>query len=168
MKIAKALLLILGMVFIIHSCTDTSQTIKPVNFPQNLGISGFNFPEDSTKIYGWLEKQDTTSIVSHAWGIWAGLTQPTEQKYNGQTLLVFETWMGVQELSAMSANGQVTGDIEKTSRTALSVPKQFIHGQLVSVGNKPIDTNFVVLETVHMTQPQHILQLQMHFSTNHH
>ena len=149
MKITKTLLFILGFFAILYSCSDTSKTtIKPVDFPQNLKITGFNFPEDSTKIYGWLEKQDTTSIVNHAWGVWAGLTEPTNQKYNGQTLLVFETWMGVQELAAMSANGQVTSEVEKTDRTMLSVPKQFIHGQLMSAGNKPIDTNFVVLETV--------------------
>jgi hypothetical protein len=111
-----------------------------------LGIKDFNFPEDSNKIYTWLENQDTTSIVSHAWGIWAGLTEPTKQKYNGQPLLVFETWMGVQELAAMSAQGQVSSDVEKTNRTQLSIPKQFVHGRLFA-GQK-VDTNFTVLETV--------------------
>lgn len=146
MKITKTLLLILGLFTIVYSCSDTSKTIKPQEFPTDLGISGFNFPEDSTKIYGWLENQDTTSIVNHAWGIWAGLTQPTKQKYNGQTLLVFETWMGVQELSAMSAQGQVSSSMEKSNRTELSIPKQFVHGRLFA-GQK-IDTNFTVLETV--------------------
>jgi len=146
MKITKTLLLILGLFAIIYSCSDTSKTIKPEDFPTHLGIKDFNFPEDSTKIYGWLEKQDTTSIVSHAWGIWAGLTEPTKQKYNGQTLLVFETWMGVQELAAMSAQGQVSSDVDKTNRTQLSIPKQFVHGRLFA-GQK-VDTNFTVLETV--------------------
>jgi len=146
MKITKTLLLILGLFAIVYSCSDTSKTVKPVNFPTDLDISGFNFPEDSTKIYEWLDEQDTTSIVNHAWGIWAGLTEPTKQKYDGQTLLVFETWMGVQELSAMSAQGQVSSSMEKSNRTQLNVPRQFIHGRLFS-GQK-IDTNFTVLETV--------------------
>ena len=146
MKITKTLLLILGLFTLIYSCSDTSNTIKPAEFPTHLGIKDFNFPEDSTNIYTWLENQDTTSIVSHAWGIWAGLTEPTKQKYNGQTLLVFETWMGVQELAAMSAQGQVSSDIEKTNRTQLSIPKQFVHGRLFA-GQK-VDTNFTVLETV--------------------
>lgn len=146
MKITKTLLLILGLFAIVYSCSDTSKTIKPENFPTDLGISGFNFPEDSTKIYQWLDEQDTTSIVNHAWGIWAGLTQPTKQKYNGQTFLVFETWMGVQELSAMSAQGQVSSSMEKSNRTQLSIPRQFVHGRLFA-GQK-IDTNFTVLETV--------------------
>lgn len=146
MKLTKTLLVILGLFTLIYSCSDTSNTIKPAEFPTHLGIKDFNFPEDSNKIYIWLENQDTTSIVSHAWGIWAGLTEPTKQKYNGQTLLVFETWMGVQELAAMSAQGQVSSDIEKTNRTQLSIPKQFVHGRLFA-GQK-VDTNFTVLETV--------------------
>jgi len=146
MKITKTLFLILGLFAIVYSCFDPSKTIKSENFPTDLGISGFNFPEDSTKIYEWLENQDTTSIVNHAWGIWAGLTQPTKQKYNGQKLLVFETWMGVQELAAMSAQGQVSSSIERSNRTQLSIPRQFVHGRLFA-GQK-IDTSFTVLETV--------------------
>ena len=146
MKLTKTLLVILGLFTLIYSCSDTSNTIKPAEFLTHLGIKDFNFPEDSNKIYTWLENQDTTSIVSHAWGIWAGLTEPTKQKYNGQSLLVFETWMGVQELAAMSAQGQVSSDVEKTNRTQLSIPKQFVHGRLFA-GQK-VDTNFTVLETV--------------------
>ena len=149
MKKVKVLILLFGMFAVLYSCTKTENTITPVNFPKNLSINGFNFPEDSTTIYKWLENQDTTEIVNHAWGIWAGLTEPTKQKYNGQDLLVFETWMGVQELAAMSAQGKVAGEGEfKHERTSLSVPKQFLHGRLLSNGPKPIDTNFTVLETV--------------------
>ena len=149
MKIAKVLILFFGMFAVFYSCTKTENTITPAQFPNNLSINGFNFPEDSTTIYGWLENQDTTKIVNHAWGIWAGLTEPTGQNYNGQDLLVFETWMGVQELAAMSAQGIIAEEGEfKHERTSLSVPKQFLHGRLLGNGPKPIDTNFVVLETV--------------------
>jgi hypothetical protein len=149
MKTAKILILCFGMFAVLYSCTKTENTITPVQFPKDLSINGFNFPEDSTTIYKWLDNQDTTKIVSHAWGIWAGLTEPTNQNYNGQNLLVFETWMGVQELAAMSAQGIVAKDGEtRNQRTSLSVPKQFLHGHLLTNGTKPIDTNFVVLETV--------------------
>jgi hypothetical protein len=149
MKKVKVLILLFGMFAVLYSCTKTENTITPVNFPKNLSINGFNFPEDSMTIYKWLENQDTTEIVNHAWGIWAGLTEPTKQKYNGQNLLVFETWMGVQELAAMSAQGIIAEEGEfKHERTSLSVPKQFLHGRLLGNGPKPIDTNFVVLETV--------------------
>jgi hypothetical protein len=149
MKKVKVLILLFGMFAVLYSCTKTENTITPVNFPKNLSINGFNFPEDSMTIYKWLENQDTTEIVNHAWGIWAGLTEPTGQNYNGQDLLVFETWMGVQELAAMSAQGIIAEEGEfKHERTSLSVPKQFLHGRLLGNGPKPIDTNFVVLETV--------------------
>ena len=131
----------------VFSC-QRNNTITPVDFPQNLGIEGFNFPEDSMNIYGWLENRDTIAITEHAWGIWAGLTQPTNQTYQGQKLLVFETWHGVQELAAMSAQGQVADETSvKTSRTDLQVPRQFTHAALLTSASG-VDTNFQVLETV--------------------
>ena len=116
-------ILFIGLCIVLYSCTEDKK-ITPVQFP-NVAIQNFKFPEDSTTINRWLSKQDTTQIVSHAWGIWAGLTEPTNQKYNGQTLLVFETWLGIQEI-ANSSNGISN----KINRTALNVPKQFIHGAL--------------------------------------
>ena len=82
MKTTKILILCFGMFAVLYSCTKTENTITPVQFPKDLSINEFNFPEDSTTIYKWLENQDTTKIVSHAWGIWAGLTEPTNQNYN--------------------------------------------------------------------------------------
>jgi len=148
MKKLKILALLVVPVIIFYYLTTSNRDIKPVNFPSNLSIEGFKFPEDSTTIYAWLDSQDTTKIVNHAWGIWAGLTEPTDQKYNGQTLLVFETWRGVQELAALSAQGKTSESEPKKERTELSVPKQFLHGRLLANGPKPIDTSFVVLETV--------------------
>lgn len=147
-KIILSVFLLFALVTGYYSCSNKSESIKPVEFPKELGIKSFNFPEDSNVIYSWLEKQDTASIVSHAWGIWAGLTEPTNQTYNGQTLLVFETWMGVQELAALSAQGQVSNSVNKLGRTNLNTPKQFGHAHLFATGQKLIDTNFQVLETV--------------------
>lgn len=134
------------VVYGFFSCNN-QQEIRPEPFPQNLGIEEFNFPEDSSEIYMWVENRDSSAITNHAWGIWAGLTHQTSQKWAGRNLLVFETWHGVQELAAMSANGQVAdGGSKKTSRTKLSNPKQFTHGHLL--GGLAIDTHFSVLETV--------------------
>lgn len=145
-KIVNYLFLIIGFMTILYSCRKEEETITPREFP-TVNIEGFKFPEDSGKIYTWLENQDTTSIVKHAWGIWAGLTEPTKEKYNGQDLLTFETWNGVQELMILTAQGKTTkDDLVKISRTNLNVPKQFIHGQIF--GGQRIDSNFVVLETV--------------------
>ena len=94
-KIILGLLMIcFGLFIVLYSCKKDKK-ITPVQFP-DVAIQNFKFPEDSTTINEWLSKQDTAQIISHAWGIWAGLTEPTNQKYNGQTLLVFETWLGIQ------------------------------------------------------------------------
>ena len=137
----KKLLLTLVSLTVITLTSCDSKKITPVQFP-DVSIKDFKFPEDSTTINVWLSKQDTTKIVNHAWGIWAGLTEPTNQKHNEETLFVFETWLGIQEIAKLSNEDNPI----KYSRTELSVPKQFIHGAL----NDPqfIDTTFQVLETV--------------------
>lgn len=130
--------------------------ITPMNFPANLGIEDFKFPEDSTKIYGWLENKDTISITKHAWGIWAGLTASSGQVFQGDSLLVYQTWFGVDELSQMSASGEKQGgcdQMKKNKLTSLKVPKQFIHAQLFANKKAVVDTNFSVYETVTYSPP---------------
>lgn len=156
------MLLLLGMFSVLFSCRNNQETsltdianygIKPQNFPSDLAIENFSFPEDSLQIYNWLNKQDTVSITRHAWGIWAGLTAKTDQVYQGDTLRVFETWLGVKKLAAMSASGDDRGGCVQTKakRTQLSVPNQFIHAQLFAAKKGITDTvsnNFQVYETV--------------------
>ncbi|MEO4006587.1 hypothetical protein [Flavobacterium sp. CAU 1735] len=124
--------------------------IKPQEFPDDLNLPGFKFPQDSTAIYGWLNKQDSASITQHAWGIWAGLTAKSGQVFNGDSLLVFETWMSVKELAQMAADGNKEGGCFqiKKERSALEVPKQLIHGQLFGKRNAVLDTVSNVFETV--------------------
>jgi hypothetical protein len=159
--------LIISSILIVYSCKDekTSEEnvsylsvkqITPVNFPTDLGIDGFKFPEDSTAIYGWLQKKDTVSITKHAWGIWAGLTSPSGQVFEGDSLLVYETWFGVDELSTMSGAGNKQGgcdQMKKSKRTSLKIPKQFVHSQLFANKNAVVDTTFSIFETVSYSPP---------------
>lgn len=128
----------------------SQNTITPEEFPDNLNIEGFHFPEDSLKIYQWLKDQDTVQINKHAWGIWAGLTEKSNQIYKGDTLLVYETWLGIKELADMSASLDKEGGCNKTKseRAQLSIPKQLIHAQLFAKQKTPIDTTFNVFESV--------------------
>ncbi|MAN25934.1 MULTISPECIES: NAD(P)/FAD-dependent oxidoreductase [Mesonia] len=129
--------------------SNENMGIKPQHFSIYKEESEFHFPEDSTKIYEWLANRDTLKITQHAWGIWENLTRKTNQTYNGDTLYVFETWMGVDELAKMSAAQDREGGCNqlKTERTDLEIPKQFFHAQLFANQAK-IDSTFKVLETV--------------------
>lgn len=155
-EIVKYFLFVVFIIFI--SCNDNTSkkgskviTITPIEFPSNLGINGFNYPEDSTVIYGWLKNKDTVNITKHAWGIWAGLTAFSGQIYNGDSLAVYQTWFGVDELSKMSGLNQKQGgckDMKKTKLTSLKIPKQFIHAELFANKNAVIDSTFGLYETV--------------------
>lgn len=110
--------------------------VTPVELPTNI-VPGFKFPEDSSVILGWTRdpnfpgNYDSVSVYKHAWGIWAGLTAPTNQSIGGQNLLTFETWFGLNNLYDMVGSNNTTGGCEataqKTGRTPLTRPKQFEH-----------------------------------------
>jgi monoamine oxidase len=147
------MLLLCTMLFTLFSCKRESTEItgiKPQQFPNNLAMEGFKFPEDSTTIHKWVNKKDTLNITKHAWGIWAGLTAQSGQAFKGDSLLVFETWLGVKELAKMSASvGNDGGCIEtKMGRTPLSIPKQFEQSQGFTNKSAMIDTTFQAFETV--------------------
>lgn len=118
---------------IYQSCVENDKTgklqpITPQDIPTNV-VAGFNFPESQDTINGWLGSQDTVSITNHAWGIWAGLTANSNQVYGTDTLLIYETWLGVSDLAAACAAGNSQGGcaITKTTREQLHFPRQIAH-----------------------------------------
>lgn len=141
MKIPKSAGVILSLVAItifITVCNNKPKTdassgvIVPVELP--VIVPGFNFPEDSNTIYGWMNNPsfkynyDSASVFKHAWGIWAGLTAKTDQVYGGDSLLAYQTWLGITEVQTQIVNGSKACDgSAKTMRAMLSRPHQFGH-----------------------------------------
>jgi hypothetical protein len=115
--------------------------ITPVPLP--IVVQGFNFPEDSLKIYQWINddkfapsKYDSVSVYKHAWGIWAGLTSSSKQSIDGDSLLVFETWLGVQDIQDAIKSGKKYSETLKKNRTDFNHPNQFFHARNFSNKNK--------------------------------
>jgi hypothetical protein len=100
------------------------ENVTPQDFPK-LPIPGFNFPEDSTTLNGWISSNDTTAIYRHAWGIWAGLTHKTDQNAGDDPLLVFETWLSPSEMID-SIKGL---PVQRSNRVNLRRPNQFHHAE---------------------------------------
>lgn len=141
MKKISVLFVSILVVLLLMQCNNETKTdsskahagIHPVPLP--VIVPGFHFPEDSTVIYSWVNNSkfpnsyDSVNIFKHAWGIWAGLTDTTNQHYAGDRLLVFETWMGLSDIrDAILANKSTCdSSFYKTERTPLSRPKQFEH-----------------------------------------
>ncbi|MFT5085406.1 MAG: hypothetical protein ACI9Y1_003467 [Lentisphaeria bacterium] len=100
--------------------------------------SGFKFPESETTVNAWVYGSDTTKIVDHGWGIWAGLTSVVGA-VDGVNVLAFETWntptnmiYQIETLSSSVAGNKqklkkagVTGLIAKPPRLELALPHQF-------------------------------------------
>ena len=136
-------LVLLGMTVIVTRCYNSpdKETRVSVITPKELPVivPGFHFPEDSTVIYGWMNDKkfapnnyDSASIYSHAWGIWAGLTAFSGEIYQGDSLLIYETWLGISDISDIitAGNNPDGGCVGKTKSTRLSLskPHQFQHG----------------------------------------
>ncbi|NCD68611.1 hypothetical protein [Mucilaginibacter agri] len=106
--------------------------ITPVNLPSV--VPGFTFPQDSTAIFSWLNTPNTPGVYAHAWGIWAGLTAQSGQVFQGDSILVYQTWQGINELvnlSSSSSTKMLTKENQvKRARTLLSLPDQFARTSL--------------------------------------
>ncbi len=68
------------------------------------GITGFRFPQPAATILSWVKNNNQNAIASHAWGLWAALTQWSDQDFEGQRLRVFETWNDPTDLRTPSGN----------------------------------------------------------------
>lgn len=104
--------------------------ITPVPLPDP-GVPGFKLPEAEATILGWVTQMTSgtdpqgeafNKVHLHGWGMWAALTQETDQVFEGQKLRVFETWVTPEDLLALPPGpGPVTGP-EKV-RALLAAPR---------------------------------------------
>lgn len=139
---------------------SAAQQITPVEL--KIVTAGFHFPEDSNVVYKWINTPyDSGSVYTHAWGIWAGLTVQSGEIVNGDSLRVYETWAGVEDVQQQiidSVNGEKTFR-RKKHRTILRVPNQFIHAGLVN-GNK-LEATGTGLIGPHLTEKMRVRSAQV-------
>jgi hypothetical protein len=102
----------------------TAGQFQPVPLPDP-GIPGNHFPEAEDTIEGWSRTNNQQAIDLHAWGLWTALTKESDQVFNGQKLLVFETWDDPSDLSLSPPTAAGTR-VRRPRR--LTVPRQFQHG----------------------------------------
>ena len=152
-KILGVLALGFGVVSL-HSCVENdetgeiSTTVQPQDLPETLaGNPDFKFPEKESVIMDWLETHDSVQITKHAWGIWQGLTSESDQVYNGNPLLTYQTWLGVSDLAKACADGDKEAgcNMQKSSLEFLSQPNQHHHISAGAGVNKvDLDTSLYV------------------------
>jgi hypothetical protein len=152
---------LLSVIFVFTKCKGDKQKtgvnyITPKELPAI--VPGFHFPEDSNVIYGWMNNPkfpnnyDSASVYNHAWGIWAGLTANSGEVYQGDSLLIFETWLGITDIQVLidsnNSKGGCAATKQKKTRTLLAHPNQFGHGPSATLlrtltlntkGNGPIE-----------------------------
>ncbi|HET6763821.1 MAG TPA: hypothetical protein VFH27_09110 [Longimicrobiaceae bacterium] len=95
--------------------------------PVPLAMPGF--PVDSVTIDKWINNPagpDSAQIRAHAWAIWAGLTQLTDQKVDSAQLPVYETWPTAEQVFNPPAAAPAAGAAHPFVRS-LHVPRQFGH-----------------------------------------
>jgi hypothetical protein len=106
--------------------------IKPVPLPDPM-ITGYRFPEDEKTIIDWTTKDNQKPMNLHGWGIWTALNQLSGEKFNGQELRVFETWLSPEDLVAARLMGVKDPlKLERAPRLP-TIPRQFQRGKLRKV-----------------------------------
>ena len=113
-KIGLAALLITAA----EACAQNGFKAKPLPNP---GIPGYNFPEKEATIHQWVKANNQHAINLHAWGIWTALTMDSGETFDGQKLLVFETWHTPQDILA----GVNTRDGDRRSPRPVGALHQF-------------------------------------------
>lgn len=132
-----------AIAIMVTKCSSPIVSGPNVIFPQNFpdaSVTGIQFPTDSATIYSWTNNSqfsnsyDSASVYKHAWGIWAGLTTPTNQHIGGDSLLVFETWMGLNEVRQYIIDGTPckADSMKKMARAPLTRPRQFEHAGILA------------------------------------
>jgi hypothetical protein len=152
MRIQKAIiavLVVLTTAVLIIQCkskkseeTPGVSKITPKELPSI--VPGFTFPEDSNTVLGWLSPYDSTSVYNHAWGVWAGLTANSGELYQGDSLLIYQTWLGIGDIQAIVASGgrEKAAQLTKTGRTPLTVPNQLLHARkFAALQGHAVDTS---------------------------
>ena len=85
------------------AATNPPATISAEPLPDPR-IPGFQFPESEATLTRWITTFNRSNdpaaaatafekIHLHGWGLWAAVTAETAQRYGGQKLRVFETWL---------------------------------------------------------------------------
>jgi hypothetical protein len=91
---------VVGTIYFAPSVSETAEIraeggvdpgFKPVPLPDPK-IPGFIFPEKENTILDWIAKDNQPAINLHGWGLWTALTSQSGEKFDGQDLLVCETW----------------------------------------------------------------------------
>src|SRR5262245_7107106 len=85
--------IVCGATLLLAASTGGAQppplTPQPVNLPSQPPTSPGSFPVNASTVDGWVSANDQTSIRTHGWALWSGITSITSQS---QGWPVFETW----------------------------------------------------------------------------
>lgn len=172
------LLMLSTIIYFVSQCNNptSKETQRAVIIPVPLPkvVPGFSFPEDSNQVYAWLSPYDSTHVYQHAWGIWAGLTANSGQSYQGDSLLVYQTWLGLGEIQSLVEKGAALTqgqELTKTSLTPLTIPRQLQHaaffkalrlGQTIDTSaGSDFGTNFWVAVSYNNPAVKHVLKHEL-------
>ncbi len=111
---ADAVLLFVGSLALAFSTPAIAQAIVP-EFLRTTGIDGFTFPESEAGLTAQIaitthgaSADDRAGafrqLYRHGWGLWTALMRPSAQRYEGQVLRTYETWLSIDDLVTAAAS----------------------------------------------------------------
>jgi len=120
-----AMSIILGALVMIESLGARGQNSNLYQEPRFPQKAGFEFPTPESKLVEMRNHQDLVLMRNHAWGLFAGLVQPSEA-HHPESAAIWETWYSRSE--TMAANGCEQLQQHHRKQRELELPLEIISG----------------------------------------
>lgn len=139
-RIIPLAMVLIIIVLTIIVCNKPSSTTDKILEPQPF-TTAYGFPVSEATLIAYTQDyskpKNIEGIYTHAWQIWAGLTQKTDlETSNGHQIRVFESWRTPQQIKAEEK-------LTEKNLFTLTVPHQLAHGTTISKVNEGQLAGFV-------------------------
>ena len=104
---------------------DGTNRYVPVDITSE-GIPGFDYPTSDIKIQNWVASANSDSLYKHAWNLWLAINQKSNQVYEGDTLLIWETWFTMDEIVEITKSPITQFSRNERFRAELNIPAQIL------------------------------------------
>lgn len=88
---------------------------------------GYDFPADRTTLQALVDANDVPAMRTHAWNLWGGMTADSTSTFENQTLPIWETWLGTNEVFTDPPTEKTGTTTLRAPSRSFSDPSQFSH-----------------------------------------
>lgn len=125
----------LCVVALVAACSDGSSSNQSSSISSSVAYhaprAGDGYPADESRLTAAVESGNQEVVREHAWDLWAAITAPSGERFNGKDLPIWETWYSSEDIyGAVPVACGDAGDAQGEGRDFES-PVQHFHSRVV-------------------------------------